>query len=181
MSILKDDAHPSWKLRIELVPRSLWGVNLRSKEHGLGEYGWQKLRTRLLDELGAHCVICESCERPHAHEIWKYEEGKGAGLALLVGVEIICARCHSIHHWGKTKQLVDEGKMDRSRLNDLIEHFCAVNNCTREEFERHSLWAFAEFQRRNKKKWRSDFGAYSADVQLAKADREVANIPDIKL
>jgi len=43
---------------------------------------------------------------------------------------------------------------------DLINHFCNVNNCTRKDFERHEEEAFRIWSERSKYEWKQDFGEY---------------------
>jgi len=61
--------------------------------------------------------------------------------------------CYTIKGYEKMKQrgLTRE---------DLINHFCKVNNCTREEFEEHERRAFKIWRERSKYKWKQDWGKY---------------------
>jgi len=43
---------------------------------------------------------------------------------------------------------------------DLINHFCKVNNCSREDFEKHEEEAFRIWRERSKYEWKQDFGEY---------------------
>lgn len=81
------------RLRIDLVPGRLWGVNLRSQTEGLGDYRWRKLRKQLVEACGGACMICDSSQRLHGHEVWKYEERKTIGRATLPRVDVICWTC----------------------------------------------------------------------------------------
>jgi hypothetical protein len=68
-----------------------------------------------------------------SHEIWEYRDKKWVGTARLKAVEIICQNCHDIHHWGRTKKLIDRGEVGLKRHNELKRHFRRVNDCTQRE------------------------------------------------
>lgn len=106
------------KLRIELVPKPLWGRNLRSRE-GLGKARWDKFRQELIRSNGGRCAICGSGDRLHGHEVWGYREKKTVGTAVLLAVEIVCMDCHDIHHWARTTQLFRAGIIKHGRYGAL--------------------------------------------------------------
>ena len=89
------------------------------------------------------------------------------GVAKLVRVVIICRSCHQIHHWGLTTKLVAMGNMEADRLDELMEHFCKINDCKPKDFRRHMYEAQAVWTRRSELEWTVDWGPYAADVQLA--------------
>jgi hypothetical protein len=95
-------------LRIELVPKPLWGQNLRSNRVGLGPYRWLALSRAVRAELG-RCSICGSMKRLQGHEVWKFREKQRSGVATLTRVNAICTVCHSVQHWGRTKMLIAGG------------------------------------------------------------------------
>ena len=71
--------------------------------------------------------------------------------------------CHKIKHIGFWCYTVDGRKlMEKAGLTreDLINHFCKVNNCTREEFEKHEEEAFKIWRERSKYEWKIDLGKY---------------------
>jgi hypothetical protein len=152
-------ASPEFKLKIELVPKSLWGMNLRARTN-LGKSRWTKLRKRILIESGPSCVICGSVEGPHGHEIWEYREHGRLATAKLLGVEIICRQCHFVHHLGRALQL-----LEKEAIETLIAHFMTVNECTRKDFDRHFESCVRQFNKRNKKRWRIDWGEFADIVQ----------------
>src|SRR5262245_50157823 len=103
----QDAAHAACplKLQIQLVPKRLWGRNLRST-FGIGKQRWVKLRSELLKAHGACCAICGATGSLHGHEVWDYRVRKTVGTAVLQGVEMICVDCHDIRHWGRTTELL---------------------------------------------------------------------------
>ena len=168
----------SLRLRIELVPKDLHYWNLRSDSVGLGKDGWSKLRRAILAERGPECAICGGTDNPHGHEVWGYIEKAKIGIAKLAGIEIVCGPCHYAHHWGFTQALVGEGKMEDSSKQALIEHFLKVNQCTRSDFDRHALDTLAEWKRRNRLKWRVDWGAYEPLIKAVQG--RAAKLVDTK-
>lgn len=169
------------KLRIELVPRPLHRYNLRSEAVGLGDTGWRKLRRTIIAENGPACQVCGSTERPHAHEIWQYEEKARSGIAHLIGVGMVCARCHAIHHWGSTKLLMSEGKLQGAAHDTLIAHFMKVNQCSEDDFARHEKHCVEEWERRNQLKWRIDWGELAKSIKQVRKKSRVTPISPVEL
>jgi hypothetical protein len=160
-----------FKLKLDLVPGPLWGVNLRSPIHGLGKGRWTTFRKRLVATSDGNCVICGSSEKLHGHEVWRYEEKKRVGKATLERVEIICWTCHNIAHWGKTVQLYARGVISHEGFMVLRRHFRRLNRCRQVDFDRHSRRALAIWKRRSKLRWRVDWGPFASAVAQAKAAR----------
>lgn len=158
-------------LMLDLVPRTLWGRNLRSSEHGLGPQRWKTLRRRLLNEAGGKCSICGSSDGLHGHEVWKYEEGLKRGKATLVRVEIICWSCHAIAHWGNTARLILRGAISHETHMALRKHFRRVNRCRQVDFDRRAKRALSIYQRRSEVEWDIDWGPYQGAVADAKGAR----------
>jgi hypothetical protein len=149
------------KLRIDPVPSPLWKVNLRSPK-GIGDSRFRRLRQEILSERGPDCSICGSPNKPELHEVWEYKEAKSTGTALLTGVEIVCKKCHCIHHWFRTEQWAnDDGKAD------LKAHFMSVNGCSEAAFIQHRQVMFQEHLRRSQKLWSVDWGKF-AEVTVSK-------------
>ena len=161
---------PRWKLRVEMVPEPLWQMNLRSSD-ALGRYRWDKLRKSMIVKRGPACAICGTTERPHGHEIWKYEDRRRISIARLVGIEIICGDCHAVHHWGLTTRLTLLGIMTREEFKRLVRHVCKVNRCKARAFKRHADEAYAIWEERSDRKWRIDWGDFREAIRDAKAAR----------
>lgn len=160
------------QLRIELVPEPLWRKNLRSKD-GLGKARWTKLRLEIVARSSS-CAICDGPfepYRPQAHEVWKYVEQPDRCVAKLLRVEIICRKCHDIHHWGLTKTLIAFGSISHVGHMALRKHFRTVNRCSASDFARHEAAAFRVWRRQSKRRWTIDWGEFSLSVKTAKAAR----------
>jgi hypothetical protein len=161
-----------FKLRIDLVPGPLSTVNLRSSTEGLGDYRWRKLRKQIVEECGGKCVICDSDQRLHGHEVWRYDEKKRVGRATLIRVDVICWTCHNIKHLGNTVRLIAFGAISHEGYMTLQKHFRRVNRCRQIDFDRHARRGLAIWQRRSRMRWTVDWGPYTAAVADAKRSRE---------
>lgn len=123
------------KLRLELIPHPLWGMNLRSNVVGLGPGRWLKLSRTTRAALGK-CSICGGKHRLHGHENRKYAEKPRSGVATLVSVDAICTTCHSVQHWGRIRLLIAAGIMSAADERRLIRHFMKINKCSKAAFVR---------------------------------------------
>ena len=65
--------------------------------------------------------------------------------------------CHHVKHIGLAGILADKGELD---YDELIEHFCGVNNCTKRDFEEIRDKAFEVWENRSQYEWKQDFGKY---------------------
>jgi len=158
------------KLAMDLVPRPLWGCNLRSPD-ALGRKRWRTLAAHIMEERGPACVVCGSTNDPRAHEVWTYRERATTGTATLAGIEITCALCHYAHHFAQTERLHQEGVVSDEGLKAIKGHFQEVNECSRRDFETHYDEALTVWRRRSTKRWRIDYGRYAEAVQEAIAYR----------
>jgi len=152
------------KLRIQLIPKPLFGHSLRD---ALGKTRWDRLRRGLIKENGACCTICGSTERLHGHEVWAYREKNAISTALLREVQIVCVDCHDICHWARTTDLFQKGKIDSTRHAALRRHFRKVNNCKQTDFDEYFVRSLRTWSRRSKKHWTIDWGDYEPAVRKA--------------
>jgi hypothetical protein len=117
------------RLKIELIPRPLWGKNMRAEQF-MGLTQWRKLRAKLVADSKPGCAICGNREGSlQGHEEWDYVESKGSGIARLKSINLVCQDCHSIHHIGRTQKLLISGVITQATWDRLIEHFLRVNTC----------------------------------------------------
>ena len=94
------------------------------------------------------------------HELWRYDDGKH--IQKLEGFILLCKMCHHVKHIGFAGILAGQGKLDYDKV---IEHFCNVNECTREEFKEHEAKAFYTWRRQSKHQWTQDFGKYEEFIE----------------
>jgi hypothetical protein len=140
------------KLTIELVPSSCWYSNLRNK---VAPPVWDAIRKKAYKDAGYRCAICGAPGRLFCHELWQYDDDRH--IQSLVGFIALCELCHMVKHIGFAGIRAMDGELD---YDALIEHFMAVNKCSREDFEVHKALAFEVWERRSTHEWFCDLGKY---------------------
>jgi len=169
-----------FKLTIELVPATVWFSSLYQYYRKSGQLDkWRKIKEELFKREGRKCWICgKEGVRLEAHEFWEYDDVNH--VQRLVAIHHLCSLCHKVKHigfWCYT----EEGRMLLARegltREDLIEHFCKVNNCTREEFEEHEREAFRIWRERSLHEWKQDFGEYAVDMKPGVAGGHESHLP----
>jgi hypothetical protein len=151
----------SLKLKLEPMPQSLWGKNLRT---ALGRNRWDTLRLSVAQKS---CAICGGTEQLEAHEVWDYRERPRLSVAKLLRVETTCTKCHDVIHWGNTIRLAEAGKISRGAILALRRHFRTVNKCLQKDFDRHIIESNVVAISRSIKQWRIDWGGYASTVKEA--------------
>jgi hypothetical protein len=140
-----------YKLTIELVPKPLWGQNLRTD---LGPDRWDHVRTQVYKNAGYRCEICGGRGPAHpveCHEVWDYSV---PGIQRLERMVALCPACHSVKHWGRT-----EATCSDKELKYYVKHFCTVNQVNIVELKQYIRESFAWWNRANKVAWKTDYGA----------------------
>ena len=118
------------KLEIELVPATVWESSLAKL---LPRELWNNIRNEFIEKNGRKCQICGQTEGVmNLHEIWGYDDK--TRIQKLEGFILLCAMCHHVKHMGLTGILAKQGKLN---LEDVIDHFCKVNSCSKNDFEIH--------------------------------------------
>ena len=143
------------KLTVELVPKPLWGLSLYAK---LSRAAWSALKKKVFAEEGKRCFICGYAgQRFYLHEFWDYDDKRR--VQRLVSVHHLCDFCHKVKHIGRTLHTPDgERELEQQGLTreDIVAHFCAVNNCESSDFERYHDEVFKVWRERNRHKWSQD-------------------------
>lgn len=146
------------KLEIELVPNTVWYSSLHNL---LPRKVWENMRNEIIREHGKKCQVCGETEgRMNLHEIWKYDDEKH--IQKLEGFTLLCDMCHHVKHIGLAGILANQGKLD---YNEVVEHFCKVNGCTKKDFENHKRTAFETWRKRSEQQWKQDFGKYKEFIK----------------
>ncbi|NPU99970.1 MAG: hypothetical protein HPY53_01195 [Brevinematales bacterium] len=156
------------KLTIDLVPETAHFKSLYRYYQNKSELvKWKHLKERLFREEGHKCWICgkggEGVKIPpklDAHEFWNYRPD---GVQELVAVHHICDLCHRIKHiglWTRIDYGIEEMEKIGLTKNRLIEHFCKVNGCTAEDFNRHEEESFELYEKRSEIEWVQDFSRF---------------------
>lgn len=142
------------KLKIEMVPETLWNINLR---YLLKPKKWQEIRKIELKRVqnDSYQFCCEICERAKdsldCHEMWSYDDE--THVQTLDGLIMLCKQCHLIKHIGFSSNLAMEGKCN---FEGLIQHFCHINKLTPADFHEHYLEEYAKWEERSKHAWTQD-------------------------
>lgn len=151
------------KLTIELVPSTIWYASIYqyyNKSNNLQK--WQDIKKELFAKEGRKCWICgKGTNQLEAHEFWQYDDINR--LQKLDAIHHLCGLCHKIKHIGLWLHTEDGERMLRKEgftKQDIINHFCIVNDCSREEFQKHETEAFKIWNKRSEHKWGQDFGNY---------------------
>lgn len=141
------------KLSTELVPSTSWWNNLRKK---ISKSDWDTLRRQVYTDYGHKCGICDASGRLNCHEVWDYNDTEH--IQTLVGFIALCDMCHHVKHLGLASILAFDGKLN---YDDVIDHFCQVNNCSVSVFEKHRDDAMRRHSRRSCYEWSVRLGEYS--------------------
>ncbi|MBT4377139.1 hypothetical protein HOD29_07240 [archaeon] len=137
-------------LTIELIPESTFFKSLHNfyKYHSNGSIeDWQRIKKKLRVLEGDQCWICGAeGGRLEAHEFYEFEFYEGKPLQNLMGIHHLCKKCHMVKHF--------EFWMSKGYdKKELVEHFCKVNKCSEEIFDKHKIEAVAAWREKNKFKW----------------------------
>jgi len=139
------------KLAIELIPKSMWGFNVRSE---VSRQDWDRIRVPVYTAAGNRCEICGGQGTQHAvecHEVWEFiEEQHVQRLARLIA---LCPACHQVKHFGRAVVLGFEG--------DATAHLMKVNRWDLPTARRYISAAGREWQRRSEYEWTLDLAALS--------------------
>lgn len=135
-------------IRPWMVPQTAWGKNLRAV---LAKEDWDVVRKAAYQASGHRCRVCggRGPEWPvEADEGWDYDDERR--IQTLKGVIALCPDCHKIRHWGKARiDGLEEAALD---------HLMLINCWTRKEADKAVEHAFAQWQRRSRHEWASDYG-----------------------
>ena len=123
---------------------------------------WRAIKDELRKKFGNKCQICE-VTRSHleAHEVWEYDDE--TCVQSLAGIQLLCTKCHRVKHFNLYHQSrVRKWGILQSKITkqDLIDHFCSVNDCDEAEFEKQEAKAFKILRERNRIRWKKDFGTF---------------------
>lgn len=134
------------KLTIELVPQSVWNLNLRSI---LKKKEWDKLRKDCYKQAEYKCEICGGIGPKHpveCHEIWDFDDANK--VQTLTGLVSLCPKCHMVKHIGFASV---SGKRDLA-FNQLKK----INDWDDYEADDYVAECFQIWNERSKDKWKLD-------------------------
>jgi hypothetical protein len=136
------------KLSIELVPKSIWYLNLRSL---LDKSQWDKIRRYCYENASYVCEICGQVGDRwpvECHEKWEYNDK--TYIAKLIGVIALCPNCHRAKHLGRTEFLHPE------MVNNVYVHIRGVNNWDVDTLNQYIILKATEYEKRCQHMWSVD-------------------------
>lgn len=141
-----DNYYDHFVLKMEAKPVEFHGKTVREN---IPQALWRKIRIEVLANQNYECSICyfkpeeTEMKKLHVHEIERYDFENG--VCELESLNLICVKCHSFHHMGRTSATATKEYME-----ELIEHFMDVNDCDWLDYQSYKLSAMAE-QSKNRK------------------------------
>ena len=134
------------KLTIELVPKNLWGRNLRSI---VPTEKWDVLRRACYRKAGYVCEVCGGKGDAHpveCHEIWEYNDK--SHVQRLAGLIALCPACHGVKHIGRSG-VVGKGE-------EAFAHLGKVNGWRTVRTRDYVAQAFTDWSNRSRHEWQLD-------------------------
>ena len=148
----------SYKLTVELVPKSCHYSNVRSE---VSRKEWDIIRKHCYALANYKCEICGGKGKRHpveCHEVWNYNNG----IQQLLKMIALCPSCHEVKHLGLAQL--------RGNLPRATKHFCKVNNSETPEAMRYFGKVFDEWALRSQQIWELDI---SYPEQYLKTDFKI--------
>jgi len=154
-------------LNFEMIPKTAWYDNVRSR---VSHVEWEYIRANVMK---GRCQYCGRRDGLFCHEVWEYNNY----TQKLVGFETVCFLCNCVHHIGLAEILAQRGELD---WNELVRHYCVVNNCTRRDFQEDREEAVRVWLERSQHDWELDLSYLEWAVRLKKPIlMSVTNVVDI--
>ena len=140
----------NYKLTSELVPKTSWYDNVRSK---VSSNEWDIIRKTSYEAAGNKCEICGDTGKNQGfnhnvecHEIWSYDDKNY--IQKLIGLISLCPNCHKVKHPGLA-QIKGESDI-------VIKQLMKVNDITKKEAEDYLENVFKIWRIRSKTNWTVD-------------------------
>lgn len=138
-------------LKVELVPSTSWGNNLRS-EANLSKAQWDKLRKQCYRDANYKCEVCngKGDKWPvECHEIWHYDDANK--VQTLRGLIALCPTCHKAKHLGRTLSVESQEVQDK-----VLRQLMKINDLDVDELEEYIVEVFQKHAERSQHKWKLD-------------------------
>lgn len=140
----------SLKLTIELVPKTIWYINLRSL---VTKQQWDIIRKKCYSDANNKCEICGDIGKNQGvahnvdcHEIWQYDDK--LYIQKLIGLIALCPNCHLVKHPGYAKS---QGKSEL-----VIRQLVKINKMTVDQAIEYIKDAFVIWEKRSRHEWTTD-------------------------
>lgn len=69
----------------------------------------------------------------------------------------VCGNCNLCIHFGFARLQAEKGFI---KIDDIINHFLKVNNCTMSDFEKHKKEEAIKYRERSELDWQLDYDGY---------------------
>ncbi|MGO4591033.1 hypothetical protein [Paenarthrobacter sp. 2TAF44] len=136
-------------LSLELVPKTVFGENLRNR---LTRTEWEKCKKYAKQTSGNVCGICGGTGakgRLDCHERWEWIEAGELHTQKLVGLTALCPRCHSAKHYGRAQII--------GYADDVNDQLMTVNGWSVEELQDHLRTSRNQWRERSAHQWTLNF------------------------
>lgn len=137
-------------LKVELVPSSSWGNNLRNGAN-LSKAEWDKLRKQCYRDAHYKCEVCggKGPKWPvECHEIWDYNDD--TKVQTLKGLIALCPMCHKAKHLGFAST------QGMEVFAFVLAHIAKINDLSENELMEYVEKVFDQHSERSQHKWALD-------------------------
>ena len=150
------------KLPLEFIPMTMEDSLYKFLKKSDRLNKWKRIKEDLRNEFGNKCHACQvTSSHLEAHEVWHFDDD--TCVQLLMDIQLLCKMCHRVKHlnlfflsekrkWGFLAM--------KTTKQDLIDHFCNVNECDEAEFTKHEAKAYKKLRVRNRIRWKRDFSSF---------------------
>jgi hypothetical protein len=148
-------------LTIELVPSTVWYVNLRSE---LSKAEWDVIRKWCYKQAHYVCEVCggKGPKWPvECHEIWEFDDAEKT--QTLTGLIALCPACHGVKHIGLSEKRGEGVKAQQ--------HLAQVNGWSIKQARAYIREAFEVWEERSQHEWALDISWVDANFSLTKRGR----------
>lgn len=143
------------KLQMDFQPLFMSGLCLRRTDRSL----WSGIQKNIVPAKRPVCSICGFVAETkrsliHADEVWTFPEPP---KVFLIDIRPLCVQCHDAKDYADFLRRINQGKASPSRSTSIIDHYCAVNGFSADDFDADFKEALARVDRLNfDYKWNFD-------------------------
>lgn len=149
------------KLRFEVLPPELHGINIRSE---LGQQEWDIIRKKVYKKYNHTCCICNKRNmKCNAHEVWKLSISLKTltGKQILMNIVNLCDECHDVIHIGRLVAI------DRNRFPEALKYYAQINEISLEQAMNDYRYMAEKYQKTSAiQNWSIDLSLLENDSYL---------------
>lgn len=130
------------RLPMDFQPLFMAGYSLRKRDKS----HWENfVKPSVVPRKQPVCSVCGFVAESkqgliHADEVWSFAEPP---KVLLTDIRPLCVHCHEAKDFGDLLRRIREGKARASMTSTVMEHYCRINGCSRDDFDEDVKAAFA--------------------------------------